>query len=148
MKNGSQMNQTKLLSSNPDRLDLLFESEQFSEVLSPVVQPQAIIDEQQIDHLLIQIGCHSNRPASLSKLRTLMSSFLVQAQRLANRVQRKGGQMVIGWPHDEAYWRTRSHVGYPIVKRLRQALLDNGWITHHKRPTKNLYHGEGTVMDI
>jgi hypothetical protein len=56
------MNQTKLLSSNPDRLDLLFESEQFSEVLSPVVQPQAIIDEQQIDHLLIQIGCHSNRP--------------------------------------------------------------------------------------
>jgi hypothetical protein len=28
MKNGSQMNQTKLLSSNPDRLDLLMESEQ------------------------------------------------------------------------------------------------------------------------
>ena len=33
------MNQTKLLSSNPDRLDLLMESEQFLEVLSPVVQP-------------------------------------------------------------------------------------------------------------
>jgi hypothetical protein len=64
------MNQTKLLSSNPDILDLLFESEQFSEVLSPVVQPQAIIDEQQIDHLLIQIGFHSNRLASLSELRT------------------------------------------------------------------------------
>jgi hypothetical protein len=44
MKNGSQINQTKLLSSNPDRLDLLFEFEHFSEVLSPVVQPQAIID--------------------------------------------------------------------------------------------------------
>ena len=43
------MNQTKLLSSNPDRLDLLMESEQFSEVLSPVVQPQAIIDEKRID---------------------------------------------------------------------------------------------------
>ena len=137
------MNQTKLLSSNPDRLDHLFTSVQFSEVLSPVVQPQAIIDEEQIDHLLIQIGCHSNRPVSLRKLHTLMSSFLLQAQRLANRVQRKGGQMVIGWPHDEAYWRTRSNVGYPIVKKLRQALLDNGWITHHKQPTKNLYHGEG-----
>ena len=49
------MNQTKLFSCNPDRLELLFESEQFLEVLSPVVQPQAIIDEQQIDHLLIQI---------------------------------------------------------------------------------------------
>jgi hypothetical protein len=136
------MNQTKLLSSNPDRLDLLFESEQFSEVLSPVVQPQAIIDEQQIDHLLIQIGCHSNRPASLSKLRTLMSSFLVQAQRLANRVQRKSGQMVIGWPHDEAYWRTRSEVGYKISIALREALLESGWITHHKQATINLYHGE------
>ena len=75
------MNQTKLLSSNPDRLDHLMESEQFSEVLSPVVQPQAIIDEEQIDHLLIQIGCHSNRPVSLRKLHTLMSSFLMQAQR-------------------------------------------------------------------
>ena len=136
------MNQTKLLSSNPDRLDLLFESEQFSEVLSPVVQPQAIIDEQQIDHLLIQIGFHSNRPASLSKLRTLMSSFLVQAQRLANRVQRKSGQMVIGWPHDEAYWRTRSEVGYKISIALREALLESGWITHHKQATINLYHGE------
>ena len=136
------MNQTKLLSSNPDRLDLLFESEQFSEVLSPVVQPQAIIDEQQIDHLLIQIGCHSNRPASLSKLRTLMSSFLVQAQRLANRVQRKSGQMVIGWPHDEAYWRTRSEVGYKISIALRETLLESGWITHHKQATINLYHGE------
>jgi len=73
------MNQTKLLSSNPDRLDLLMESEQFSEVLSPVVQPQAINDEEQIDHLLIQIGCHSNRPVSLHKLHTLMSSFLLQA---------------------------------------------------------------------
>ena len=142
MKNGSQMNQTKLLSSNPDRLDLLMESEQFSEVLSPVVQPQAIIDEEQIDHLLIQIGCHSNRPASLSKLRTLISSFLVQAQRLANRVQRKGGQMVIGWPHDEAYWRTRSEVGYKISIALREALLESGWITHHKQATINLYHGE------
>ena len=136
------MNQTKLLSSNPDRLDLLMESEQFSEVLSPVVQPQAIIDEEQIDHLLIQIGCHSNRPASLSKLRTLISSFLVQAQRLANRVQRKGGQMVIGWPHDEAYWRTRSEVGYKISIALREALLESGWITHHKQATINLYHGE------
>ena len=43
------MNQTKLLSSNPDRLDPLMVSEQFSEVLSPVVQPQAINDEQRID---------------------------------------------------------------------------------------------------
>jgi hypothetical protein len=32
------MNQTKLLSSNPDRLDLLMEPERFSEVPSSVVQ--------------------------------------------------------------------------------------------------------------
>ena len=136
------MNQTKLLSSNPDRLDLLFESEQFSEVLSPVVQPQAIIDEKRIDELLTQLGCLSNRTASLRKLHTLMSSFLMQAQRLAKRVQRKGGQMVIGWPHDEAYWRTRSEVGYKISIALREALLESGWITHHKQATINLYHGE------
>ncbi len=43
------MKQTKLLSSNPDRLDLLMESEQFSEVLSPVVQPKDFIDQQRID---------------------------------------------------------------------------------------------------
>jgi len=71
-----------------------------------------------------------------------MSSFLVQAQRLANRVQRKSGQMVIGWPHDEAYWRTRSEVGYKISIALREALLESGWITHHKQATINLYHGE------
>ena len=76
------MNQTKLLSSNPDRLDLLMETVQFSEVLSPFVQPQALTDEQQIDLLLTQIGCHSNRTASLRKLHTLMSSLLMQAQRL------------------------------------------------------------------
>jgi hypothetical protein len=137
------MKQTKLLSSNPDRLDLLMESEQFSEVLSPVVQPQAIIDEQRIDELLTQLGCLSNRPVSLRKLRTLLSSFLLQAQRLTNKVQRKGGRMVIGWPHDEAYWRTRSEVGYKMSIALRKALLESGWITHHKQPTKNLYHGEG-----
>jgi len=136
------MNQTKLLSSNPDRLDLLMESEQFSEVLSPVVQPEAIIDEKRIDELLMQLGCLSNRTASLRKLHTLMSSFLMQAQRLANRVQRKGGQMVIGWPHDEAYWRTRSEVGYKIAIQLRKALLGNGWITHKRQATINLYQGE------
>ena len=136
------MNQTKLLSSNPDRLDLLMESEQFSEVLSPVVQPEAIIDEKRIDQLLMQLGCLSNRTASLRKLHTLMSSFLMQAQRLANRVQRKGGQMVIGWPHDEAYWRTRSEVGYKIAIQLRKALLENGWITHKRQATINLYQGE------
>ena len=136
------MNQTKLLSSNPDRLDLLMESEQFSEVLSPVVQPEAIIDEKRIDQLLMQLGCLSNRTASLRKLHTLMSSFLMQAQRLASRVQRKGGQMVIGWPHDEAYWRTRSEVGYKIAIQLRKALLENGWITHKRQATINLYQGE------
>ena len=136
------MNQTKLLSSNPDRLDLLMESEQFSEVLSPVVQPQAIIDEKRIDELLTQLGCLSNRTASLRKLHTLMSSFLMQAQRLAKRVQLKGGQMVIGWPHDEAYWRTRSEVGYKIAIQLRKALLENGWITHKRQATINLYQGE------
>jgi hypothetical protein len=75
------MNQTKLLSSNPDRLDLLMESEQFSEVLSPVVQPEAIIDEKRIDEPLMQLGCPSSRTASLRKLHTLVSSFLNQAQR-------------------------------------------------------------------
>ena len=48
MKNGSQMNQTKLLNSNPDRLDLLMEPERFSEVPSPVVQSLklTIVDHQ------------------------------------------------------------------------------------------------------
>ena len=48
MKNGSQINQTKLLNSNPDRLDLLMEPERFSEVPSPVVQSLklTIVDHQ------------------------------------------------------------------------------------------------------
>ena len=48
IKNGSQMNRVKLFSSNPDRLDLLMESVQFSEVLSPVVQSLklTIVDHQ------------------------------------------------------------------------------------------------------
>ena len=50
--------------------------------------------------------------------------------------------MVIGWPHDEAYWRTRSEVGYKIAIQLRKALLENGWITHKRQATINLYQGE------
>ena len=42
------MNRNKLFSSNPYRLDLLMESVQFSEVLSPVVQSLklTIVDHQ------------------------------------------------------------------------------------------------------
>lgn len=137
------MTRAKLLSSNPLSLDNLFPSNEFKEVLSPLVEPEAEADVAVVDECLKVLGCFSNRPVSLSKLRVLLSSFLLQAQRLEEQVKRKGGELVIGWPHDEAYWRVRSRVGYKNAITLRKAMIEHGWITHKVGAKINLYEGEG-----
>ena len=68
----------------------------------------------------------------------------MQAQRLESRVERKGGQMIIGWPHDEAYWRIRSQVGYTVAAKLRAALIKHGWMEHKVDAEVNLYHETGS----
>ena len=132
---------TKLLSSDGKRFDHLFAAYDFKEVLSPLIEPETKVDQAAIDGLLLDLGCLSNRPTANAKFRVLLSSFIMQAQRLSANVQRKGGEMIIGWPHDEAYWRVRSKVGYRVAKVLREALIERGWMTHHAGATINLYHG-------
>ena len=137
------MTRTKLLSSDPLSLENLFPSDEFEEVLSPLVEPEAEADVAVVDECLKVLGCYSSRPVSLLKLRVLLSSFLLQSQRLVDRVQRKGGELIIGWPHDEAYWRIRSQVGYKISITLRKAMVEHGWITHKVGAKINLYEGVG-----
>ena len=137
------MTRTKLLSSNPLSLDNLFPSDELKEVLSPLVEPETDKDRALVDEHLKVLGCYSSRSVSLAKLRVLLSSFLLQAQRLEERVQRKGGELIIGWPHDEAYWRVRSQVGYSIAITLRKALIEHGWLSHKVGAKINLYEGEG-----
>ena len=76
------MTRTKLLSSNPLSLDNLFPSDEFKEVLSPLVEPETDKDRALVDENLKVLGCYSRRSVSLVKLRVLLSSFLLQAQRL------------------------------------------------------------------
>ena len=138
------MTRTKLLSSDPNALENLFVSDQFAEVLSPLLEPEADADTSIIDGLLHDLGCLSGGTVSNAKMRVLLSSFIVQSRRLEERIRLKGGQMIIGWPHDEAYWRVRSKVGYKIAIKLRSALITQGWIKHKVGATINLYEGEGS----
>lgn len=117
----------------------------FNQVLSPLVEPATDATAAQIDQLLEGLGCLSDRPSSNAKLRVLLSSFLLQAQRLQDRVERKGGSLLIGWPHDEAYWRIRSKVGYKIAKQLRESMIEYGWITHKIQAERDVFNRTGNA---
>ena len=117
---------------------------QFNEIVSPQIEPATESSTVAIDQLLTDLGCLGDRPTSNAKVRVLLSSFLMQAQRLASRVERKGGQMIIGWPHDEAYWRIRSQVGYKVAAKLRRALIKHGWMQHEVDAEINLHDGDGS----
>jgi hypothetical protein len=133
---------TKLLGTK--RLEHLFEKQEFREVLSPLVEPESPAVAKAINQYLKELDCYSERPTSNTKMAVLLSSFIMQAQRLKGRVERKGGEMIIGYPHDEVYWRKRSSVGYDVAKKLRLALVKHGWMTHRADATINLYEGDGS----
>tara|TARA_R100000935_G_scaffold55959_1_gene86615 strand:+ start:2760 stop:4022 length:1263 start_codon:yes stop_codon:yes gene_type:complete len=117
---------------------------EFGEVVSPIMEPATVDSKAAIDKLLFDLGYLVGRPTTNAKYRMLLSSFLCQAQRLADRVKRKGGDMIIGWPHDEAYWRVRSQVGYKIAKQLREALITHGWMQHKVNASINLHEQLGS----
>jgi hypothetical protein len=135
------MNRTKLISAKTETQPF---RHKFNEIMSPQIEPATEISAVAIDQLLADLGCLGERPTSNAKVRVLLSSFLMQAQRLADRIERKGGRMVIGWPHDEAYWRIRSRVGYKVAANLRKALIKNGWMQHEVDAEINLHDGDGS----
>lgn len=132
----------KLISANEEKTS--WGRPEFQEVVSPQVEPATESSTVAIDRLLADLGCLGDRPTSNAKVRILLSSFLMQAQRLESRVERKGGGMIIGWPHDEAYWRIRSQVGYKVAVKLRTALIKHGWMQHEISAEVNLYHETGS----
>ena len=135
------MTRTKLISTKTETMPF---RPHFNEIVSPQIEPATENSAVAIDQLLADLGCLGDRPTSNAKVRVLLSSFLMQAQRLADRIERKGGRMVIGWPHDEAYWRIRSQVGYKVASNLRKALIKHGWMQHEIDPEKNVYDGDGS----
>ena len=135
------MNRTKLISAKTETQPF---RHKFNEIMSPQIEPATENSAVAIDQLLADLGCLGDRPTSNAKVRVLLSSFLMQAQRLADRIERKGGRMVIGWPHDEAYWRIRSRVGYKVAANLRKALIKNGWMQHEVGAEVNLHDGDGS----
>ena len=52
--------------------------------------------------------------------------------------------MLIGWPHDEGYWRVRSKVGYKVAKQLREALVKHGWMEHAVAAERDLMRNAGS----
>lgn len=135
------MTRTKLISTKTETMPF---RPQFNEIVSPQIEPATESSAVAIDQLLADLGCLGDRPTSNAKVRVLLSSFLMQAQRLADRIERKGGRMVIGWPHDEAYWRIRSQVGYKVAINLRKALIKHGWMQHEVNAEVNLHDGDGS----
>ena len=135
------MTRTKLISTKTETMPF---RPQFNEIVSPQIEPATESSAVFIDQLLAELGCLGDRPTSNAKVRVLLSSFLMQAQRLADRIERKGGRMVIGWPHDEAYWRIRSQVGYKVAINLRKALIKHGWMQHEVNAEVNLHDGDGS----
>jgi len=116
---------------------------EFDEIISPLVEPADNMTLKKVVQLLSDLGFTKERPSSQTKLRVLMSSFLMQAMRLEVRAQRKGSERIIGIPHNEVYWRKRSQVGYKIALRFKDKLVEAGWIKHHVQASINLYHGDG-----
>lgn len=135
------MNRTKLISTKTETMPF---RHKFNEIVSPQIEPATESGTVAIDQLLADLGCLGDRPTANAKVRVLLSSFLMQAQRLESRVERKGGRMIIGWPHDEAYWRIRSQVGYKIAIKLRTALIKHGWMQHEVDAEINLHDGDGS----
>ena len=128
---------TKLLSPKD-----VFATDQFSEILSPLVEPTDEVASLIVKQLLADLGFVLERPSTVIKLEVLLSSFLMQSARLLSRQQRKNEPMVMGIPHDEVYWRKRSKAGYKVAKRLCDALLDAGWITLKTGARINLFDGD------
>ena len=135
------MNRTKLISTKTETMPF---RPQFDEVMSPQIEPATESSTAAIDQLLADLGCLGDRPTTNAKVRVLLSSFLMQAQRLESSVERKGGRMIIGWPHDEAYWRIRSGVGYKIAIKLRTALIKHSWMQHEVDAEINLHDRDGS----
>lgn len=133
---------TKLL--GPDDMSF-FPIHEYREVLSPVVEPADDATEEVISRHLNKLGFVNSRPSSLKKLSVLLCSFLMQSMRLQGSVERRGGSLIIGWPHDEGYWRRRSSVGYKIAESLREALVEHGWIAHAAEAKRNIYEEWGGV---
>ena len=133
---------SKLISAHEEKTS--WGRREFQEVVSPQIEPATESSTVAIDQLLTDLGCLGDRPTSNAKVRVLLSSFLMQAKRLESRVERKGGRMIIGWPHDEAYWRIRSQVGYKVAAKLRAALIKHGWMEHKVDAEVNLYHETGS----
>jgi hypothetical protein len=132
----------KLVSASEEKIG--WGRREFQEVISPQIEPATESSVVAIDQFLADLGCLGKRPTSNEKARVLLSSFLMQAQRLESRVERKGGRMIIGWPHDEAYWRIRSQVGYKVAIKLRTALIKHGWMQHEIVAEVNLFHETGS----
>jgi hypothetical protein len=99
------MTRTKLISTKTETMPF---RPKFNKIVSPQIEPAIESSTVAIDQLLTDLRCLGDRPTSNAKVRVLLSSFLMQAQRLEGRVERKGGRMIIGWPNDDAYWRIRS----------------------------------------
>jgi hypothetical protein len=116
---------------------------EFNQIISPKTEPSTESSQLAIDEYLTKLGCLGGKPTSNAKAAVILSSFFCQAQRLKSRVERKGGTMLIGWPHDEAYWRVRSEIGYKIAKQVREALINHGWIEHKVNASINLHEGTG-----
>jgi hypothetical protein len=131
---------TKLLGPNDMSF---FPIHEYREVLSPVVEPADATTEAVINGYLADLGFSDPRPSSLKKLSVLLCSFLMQSMRLQGRVERRGGSLIIGWPHDEGYWRRRSSVGYKVAESLRKALEAKGWISHSLEAKRNIYEERG-----
>lgn len=143
------MNRAQLTSSktksNDENPDPFYTHPVFKQILSPLVEPATDATEAKVDQLLEGLGFLSIGPSTNAKLQVLLSSFLLQAQRLQDRIDRKGGSLLIGWPHDEAYWRIRSKVGYTVAKKLREAMIEHGWITHEIQAERDVYNRTGNA---
>jgi hypothetical protein len=116
---------------------------EYSQILSPTVKPVEGTSSEVVEQHLRDLGCYKTKPTSVAKLKVLLASFLMQAQRLEEKRKRKGERRIIGWPHSESYWGTRSSIGYKLARELREALVHHGWIKHEVTAEINLYLGNG-----
>lgn len=95
-------------------------------LLNPTFWPADTDSEKLVLKLATDLRLNVSTPAKRKKVIVVLSSLLWACEQL----RRDGGtDNILGWSHDDKYWRSFPAVGKAVVNEVRKALIDNGLLT-------------------
>jgi len=92
--------------------------------VKPIYEPYNQAAKDVVDLVFSQLKLTESRPTSIAKQKIVIASILAITQKAFNKVDG-----VIAIPSNNNYWSEFPHVGKDIVYRVRDALVEAGFIT-------------------